>query len=136
MKLPTFLTAAVLAISMIAPNAIAQESPKMDAEAKKAVLEKMTSLITTYAYVPGVDFNKLSDLLEKQRDALTKAETEDQFSNAVNEALQQFGFSHIVLMKPQDVNARVNRSSVGIGVNIQPPCGWHFGGSSGSQSTR
>jgi carboxyl-terminal processing protease len=120
MKLPTLLAVAALAISVFAPGAIAQQSKKMDAAAKKEVLERMTNLITKYAYVPGVDFNKVNDLLSKQKDALDKAETEDQFSNAVNEALQEFGFSHIVLMKPVDVQARMNRSSVGIGVNIQP----------------
>lgn len=120
MKLPTFLTAAALAISVLATGAVAQQSPKMDAASKKEVLDRMTHLIKSYAYVPGVDFGKLNDLLDKQKDALDKAGTQDDFSNAVNEALQEFGFSHIVLMKPEAVSARVNRSSVGIGVNIQP----------------
>lgn len=120
MKFTKFLSAAALAITLLGTSALAQESPKMDAAAKKEVLEKMTSLITKNAYVPGVDFNRLNELIEKQKGKLDKAETEDDFSNAVNEALQEFGFSHIVLMKPEAVNARVNRSSVGIGVNIQP----------------
>lgn len=120
MKLPTLLASATLAFSLLVSGAIAQERPKMDATAKKEVLESMTNMITKYAYVPGVDFNKLNELLDKQKSNLDKAETEDQFSNAVNMALQEFGFSHIVLMRPVDVSARVNRSSVGIGVNIQP----------------
>lgn len=120
MKFTKFLSAAALAITLLGTSALAQESPKMDAAAKKEVLDKMTSLITKNAYVPGVDFNRLNELIEKQKGKLDKAETEDDFSNAVNEALQEFGFSHIVLMKPEAVNARVNRSSVGIGVNIQP----------------
>lgn len=92
----------------------------MDAAAKKEVLERMTNLIEKYAYVPGVDFNKLNDLLEKQKDQIDKANNEDEFAFAVNSALQNFGFSHIVLMKPESVQARMNRSTVGIGVNIQP----------------
>lgn len=120
MKLQTILATAGLALSLLAPGAIAQDRPKMDSAAKKEVLDRMTSLITQYAYVPGVDFNKLNDLLDKQKTNLDKAETEDQFSNAVNSALQEFGFSHIVLMQPVAVSARMNRSSVGIGVNIQP----------------
>ncbi|MBC8064886.1 MAG: PDZ domain-containing protein [Chlorobia bacterium] len=119
MKLPTLFATAALAISLLAPNAQAQ-SAKIDAAGKKEVLEVMTKRITQNAYVPGVDFNKLNALLEKQKADLDKAETEDQFSDAVNTALQEFGFSHIVLMQPVAVNARVNRSSVGIGVNIQP----------------
>ncbi len=120
MKLQTLLATAGLALSLLAPSAVAQERPKMDAAKKKEVLSQMSSLITKFAYVPGVDFNKLEDLLAKQKDGLDKAETEDQFSDAVNDALQEFGFSHIVLMQPVAVNARMNRSSVGIGVNIQP----------------
>ncbi len=120
MKLPTLLASASLALSLLVSGVQAQERPKMDAAAKKEVLEHMTKLITTHAYVPGVDFKKLGELLDKQKEDLDKAETEDQFANAVNIALQEFGFSHIVLMRPVDVNARINRSSVGIGVNIQP----------------
>jgi len=120
MKFSTLLTTAALAVSLIAPRAIAQESPKMDSAAKKKVIETMSNLITKYAYVPGVDFNKITSLLDKEKDKIDKAQTEDDFSNAVNEALQQFGFSHIVLMKPEAVQSRMNRSTVGIGVNIQP----------------
>ena len=98
MKFSTLLTTAALAVSLIAPRAIAQESPKMDSAAKKKVIETMSNLITKYAYVPGVDFNKITSLLDKEKDKIDKAQTEDDFSNAVNEALQQFGFSHIVLM--------------------------------------
>jgi carboxyl-terminal processing protease len=120
MKFRNLLTSVTLAISLIAAGAQAQQRPKMDAEAKQEVLASMSNLITKYAYVPGVDFNKLSELLDKQKTNLDKAATEDQFSNAVNSALLEFGFSHIVLMQPVAVNARVNQSSVGIGVNIQP----------------
>jgi carboxyl-terminal processing protease len=120
MKLTTMLASVALALTIIAPSALAQTGAKMDPAAKKEVLEKMTTLITKNAYVPGVDFNKLNDLLDKQKDNLEKAQTEDQFAGAVNQALDEFGFSHIVLMKPQDVSARINRSTVGIGVNIQP----------------
>jgi len=120
MKFSTLITTAALAVSLIAPRAIAQDSPKMDSAAKKKVIETMSTLITKYAYVPGVDFNRISTLLDKEKEKIDKAQTEDDFSNAVNEALQQFGFSHIVLMKPEAVQSRMNRSTVGIGVNIQP----------------
>jgi len=120
MKLTNLLATAGLAFSLAVSTAVAQNRPKMDAASKKEVLERMTNLITKYAYVPGVDFEKLNGMLDKQKDSLDKAQTEDEFSNAVNEALQEFGFSHIVLMKPVDVSARLNRSTVGIGVNIQP----------------
>lgn len=118
MKLLNNILATALAFTIVAPAALAQ-APKMDAAAKKEVLEKMTSMIEKNAYVPGVDFNKLNDLLAQQKEKIEKAETEDDFTGAVNNALQQFGFSHIVLLKPEYVQARMNRSSVGIGVNIQ-----------------
>ncbi len=120
MKLPTFIASATMALSLLVSQAHAQEATKIDATAKKDVLDGMTRLITTHAYVPGVDFNKLGSLLEKQKENLDKADSIDQFTNSVNMALQEFGFSHIVLMRPVDVSARINRSSVGIGVNIQP----------------
>jgi len=120
MKLLNSILATALAFTLVAPAALAQDVHKMDASAKKEVLEKMTSMIEQHAYVPGVDFNKLNDLLAQQKEKIDKAETEDDFAGAVNNALQQFGFSHIVLLKPEYVQARMNRSSVGIGVNIQP----------------
>jgi carboxyl-terminal processing protease len=89
-------------------------------ETKKRVLDAMTDVIERRAYVPGVDFSKWKEYLSKQEDAIAKADTEEKFAMALNTALRNFGFSHIVLATPRAAEARISRSSVGIGVNIQP----------------
>jgi carboxyl-terminal processing protease len=125
LKSPIRIAAAALALLLVAPApmAIAQDRANqrpISKEAKADVLESISDLITTRAYVPGVDFAQLKSFLEKQKDDVEKAATEDDFTNSVNNALHEFGFSHIVLLKPEVASARVNRSTVGIGVNIQP----------------
>lgn len=92
----------------------------LDAEGKQKVLSGMAEIISKRAFVPGVDFTKWEEYLAKQKEAIDKAKTDEEFSNAVNGALRSFGFSHIVLMTPRASQARITRQTVGIGVNIMP----------------
>jgi carboxyl-terminal processing protease len=102
--------------------ASAQTDPKkpLTAEDKAGVIKGMTKLITENAFVPGVDFSKWNDMLEKAKIDIDGSKTSDEFVFAVNTALRKFEFSHIVLLSPQAMEMRVRRSAVGIGVQILP----------------
>lgn len=108
---------ALLAASMV----VAQPAGTPIApEQKSKVLRDMENIITKRAYVPGVDFAKWPDLVKKHQKQIDEADSEPKFTGVMNEALQEFGFSHIVLFSPQAADARVNRKMAGLGVRIQP----------------
>jgi carboxyl-terminal processing protease len=86
---------------------------------KAEVLLHMEKVITQDAFVPGVDFGRWPEMLQKHRKALDKAETQAEFTGLVNGALREFGFSHIVLHSPQSARQRTSRKMVGLGVRIQ-----------------
>jgi carboxyl-terminal processing protease len=108
-----------LALASMAAISLAQGEP-ISQEQKDAVLERMGAIIGTSAFVPGVDFSKWDEFVSKHKGEIEKAKTEEQFAEAVNGALQEFGFSHIVLATPRAARARVERKVVGIGIMVQP----------------
>jgi carboxyl-terminal processing protease len=93
---------------------------RMNQETKDQVLSKVNEIVEKTAFVPGVDFTKWPDFVKSQKEDIDKAQTERQFATAVNKALRQFGFSHIVLATPEAAQARLNRQSVGVGILLQP----------------
>lgn len=93
--------------------------PKITKEQKTEVLDRMTKIITQTAFVPGVDFTKWNEFIEKEKDAIDKAETANAFVGAVNTALEKFGFSHIVMTTPQMAKMRRERKMVGMGVRVE-----------------
>jgi carboxyl-terminal processing protease len=109
--------AALAATLSLAQPATAQR--ELDQKAKEAVLKDMEAILTNVAFVPGVDFEKWPDLLGQYRDQLDEAKTPDQFAGVVNTALQQFGFSHILLFSPTAAERRATNRMVGIGVRIE-----------------
>ncbi|MCB8932768.1 MAG: S41 family peptidase [Fimbriimonadaceae bacterium] len=104
--------------ALVAAPALVQAQTPITKEEKDEVLTRMTELITRNAFVPGVDFSKWAGYVDKERTEIDDAKDAESFNTAVNKALQQFGFSHIVLMSPQAARARVDRSVIGIGVTI------------------
>ena len=89
-------------------------------EVRDEILNRLTSRIETQAFVPGTDFKKWADFLKNERTKIDAAKNDEEFRNAVNEALHNFGFSHIVLATPKDANVRNTGRTVGIGVSHQP----------------
>lgn len=83
---------------------------------KTEILQSVTTLLTKEAYVPGVDFTKLNAFLTSEKQEIADAKNDDQFRDAVNAALHQFGFSHIVLLTPQVAQQRIDNKTVGIGI--------------------
>lgn len=126
---------AAAALLLILPSLPAQSAPAaspspspapavrnpITEEQKKAVLQGIDNYINRSAYVPNIDLaTRWSEFLTGQKEAIEKAKSQEEFVGAINNALQRFGFSHIVLHSPRAVQARINRSTVGIGIRIQP----------------
>lgn len=109
-----------LALTLIGATVLglAQSRP-IDSEEKADVLEAMGKLIESSAFVPGVDFSKWPDLVEKHKKQIDEAKNEEDFAEAVNSALQEFKFSHIVLATPRAARSRIERKTVGIGIMVQ-----------------
>jgi carboxyl-terminal processing protease len=115
-RFPTRLLATAVSFLALTSAVFTQE---VSQEVKDSVVRTMTRLITKSAFVPSADFNKLEEFLEQQKPAIDEASTPDQFRNAVNSALREFGFSHILLSTPEMAQARRDSSAVGIGITIQ-----------------
>ena len=99
--LPRFLV--LLVGSAIAAGSIAQP---MTPEQRKAVLDAISTTISTRAFVPGVDFSKWGEFIGKRQEEIDKSETIPAFTGQVNQALREFGFSHIRLQTPRQAARR------------------------------
>ncbi len=117
MRFSRALIAFVLAASAVVGRA---QDPEISAERKAEVLTAMGEIIEKSAFVPGVDFAKWPEFVKKHKDEIDKAKTDMDFSEAVNGALKEFGFSHIVLATPRAARSRIDRKVVGIGIQVQP----------------
>lgn len=106
-------------VAIVAVCAMASAQTMTD-ESKQTVLDEVGKIISTRAYVGGVDFSKWDEFSAKHKADIMKATTQDAFAGAVNRALDEFGFSHIQLLTPRSSQTRVTGKSVGIGVLIQP----------------
>ncbi len=98
-----FLTLLALSLTSLA---FAQE---LSPEAKARTLTALQQAITRRAFVPGVDFGKVSEGLQKRQSTLDAATTHRAFSSAVNEALRELGISHIRLLTPTAALQRTGR---------------------------
>lgn len=96
----------------------AKDTAEFSKEAKQEVLDDMTRILTTRAYVPGHDFGKWKEVLTKQKDAIDGAKTPGEFAMVINKAFAEFGFSHITLATPEANQAMRERKMVGLGVRI------------------
>lgn len=85
-------------------------------EQKDEVLKALEEVVTKQAFVPGIDLSKWPEYLEKQREALDKAEKESEFSRAINVAFRDFGISHIRFVPSRAATMRRRTTIIGIGV--------------------
>ena len=112
MKLSRLLPIALLVVTS---SAFAQTVDKKT-EVKAEILESLTSRIEASAFVPGVDFKKFRDFLAAEKPKIDEAKNDEEFRNSVNLALRKFGFSHIMLATPKDMNQRTTGKTTGIGI--------------------
>jgi len=99
---------------------IPAQSSTLDPNVKAEVLDKVTSIISERAFVPGVDFTKWPDYLKEEKANVDAATSEEEFQRAVNSALHKLGASHVYLMTPRTAQSRRTGSTVGIGISTQP----------------
>lgn len=119
-SLRSLLAIGLLIFSSVVGIAQSQtDNREMTGLAKEAVLASMEKVLTTSAFVPGVDFKQWPDLLKKHRESLAAAKTELEFTNVVNRALMEYGFSHISLFPPSFGQQRMTQTRAGIGIRIQ-----------------
>jgi len=62
---------------------------------KQDVLEGMDRVLAEQAFVPGVDLGKWRRFVANRQDRLDQAESTREFAGVVNDALREFGISHI-----------------------------------------
>lgn len=110
--------ASSIAAAWAQPAATPKDNETFTPEVKQKVLDDMTRILTTRAYVPGQDFSKFKEFLEKQKEAVDNSKTPGEFALAINRALEEFGFSHITLSTPEATKAMQERKMVGLGVRI------------------
>jgi len=117
------VAALMLALAVASPFAYAQQGrqePKViSADDKAVVIKRIEEVLSSQAFVPGVDFTKFDSMLMGQKEAIEKAKTEFEFARAVNRAMQQYGFSHISLFPPDFGTQRTTQRRPGIGIMIQ-----------------
>jgi carboxyl-terminal processing protease len=85
-------------------------------EQKSEIIEAVTSQVRRRAYASDVDFNKWPSHLAKYQDQIDRARTFRQFSRAMNEALDEFGISHISVVPPGSSEGRRNQMTGRIGI--------------------
>lgn len=121
MKRVLILSLVLAHMGAIAQNQPAETSAKpveFTAELKAQLLEEVDRVVTKSAFVPGIDFSKWPEIRAKFQKQLDDAKTPEQFSAAVNSALNSFKASHFVFNSPQA--ARSFTRSTGIGIGIMP----------------
>jgi carboxyl-terminal processing protease len=115
--LRNLLISFALAVGMAVPGG-AQSQALVTPEGKQAVLDAVSDILHSYAFVPNVDFNAWNAYIAKESDAIKKATTNAQFGAAVQDALTKFGLSHIYLLTPEAVSAQEHNEAVGIGITV------------------
>lgn len=114
--LSAFVLAGLALFAAAQPPATAPQT--VTKEQKETVLKELEVIVTTKAFVPGIDFAKWPEFLTKQREAIDKAEDAPAFVGAVNRALRDFGLSHIRLQTPRAASARGRTTTVGPGMQV------------------
>lgn len=85
----------VFATLLVAASSFAQFTK----EQKDEVLTEMGRVLTKDAFVPGVDLGKWRTFIDGRKAKIDGAETPGEFANVVNGALEEFGLSHIMLLR-------------------------------------
>ena len=105
----------------IAALASAQTTPpvqeQLTAETKSGVLSGIEQILKERAFVPGLDFNKWDELVEKNKESFDNANDERSFVNSVNRALREFGISHVGLRTPRAASTRQTGRTSGLGMS-------------------
>ncbi|MES1227699.1 MAG: S41 family peptidase, partial [Armatimonadota bacterium] len=86
---------------------------------KTRVLIHVQQILQKYAFVPGVDFETLPNILKAEQERIDKASTDMEFTIAVNSALRKYGISHINLFTPNFGEQRKTQQKPGLGIRLE-----------------
>ncbi len=104
-------------------------APGVSAEEKSKIEKDIEDKLNRIAFVPGADFSTWTQNVDSVRSKLDAAQTPSQVAGAFNEALLKFGYSHLVVMTPEDGSNRRKGTRVGVGVQLEvKPDGLHIKG--------
>lgn len=99
------------------PTPSASPAPaEFNAELKGKLLKGLEDVLQNRAFVPGIDFKKWGEIVAKHQGDFDKAENEANFAREVNNALREFGVSHIRFLPPRAAQARVQTQALGFGI--------------------
>jgi carboxyl-terminal processing protease len=112
------LKSALVPALLLLASFVAWAQP-ITADEKKQIVDELNKIVMERAFVPGVDFSKWPEFIEKQQESIDKAEDQNAFAGAVNRALRNFGITHIGLRTPRASEARRTTSTIGIGIQAQ-----------------
>ncbi len=101
------------------PPATPPATATFDSKTKQDVLDKLQGIVTSKAFVPGVDFSKWPTFLDTHRAEIDKADNENTFAREVNKVLKQFGVSHISLHTPKATEMRTTGTTSGLGFQVR-----------------
>jgi carboxyl-terminal processing protease len=91
----------------------------LDAKVKADVLAELETVVTKRAFVPGVDFSKWPEFISKRKDDIDKADSETALTRTLNNALREFGVSHITFRTPRAAQARQSGTTTGLGMSVK-----------------
>jgi carboxyl-terminal processing protease len=120
--------AAALALSMLTGSAWGQfktgaettpAKPEFSVEVRGQILDGVTDILKSRAFVPGLNFDKWEQQLATKREELIKIESENAFASGVNQILREFGISHVGLRTPRSADFRRTGMTTGLGMGAQ-----------------
>lgn len=124
--LPAGLIALLLSLAVLLPAglwpSLAPAQPADTAsdaiteEVKRSILARTERLLERQAFASGVDFDTWPEVLAQYRARLDRAQTHGQFAFVLNQAMREFGISHIDILPPSIAQRVSETEIVGIGV--------------------
>ncbi len=116
MKKEIYFIVIVIFLSLFVGKVEAQEA-ELSPELKKEILDSISQTIDKQAYVYGVDFARWKTVAAGYQAAFETARTNQQFAREVNDALSQFGVSHLNLRTPQSATEQRSGRSRSSGIS-------------------
>lgn len=124
--LPAGLIALLLSLAVLLPAGLwpslapAQPAGSSDdaitEEVKREILDRTEVLLERQAYASGVDFKAWPEVLAQYKARLDRARTHGQFAFVLNQAMREFGISHIDILPPSLAQRATETEIVGIGI--------------------
>jgi carboxyl-terminal processing protease len=117
-RLCVFLTL-ILSASLALSQQTQAAGVALEKTTKEDVLKELETVVTKQCFVPGVEFGKWPEFLEKHREEVDKAETDVAFVREVNKVLRDFGVSHIRFRTPKAAEQRASGTTSGLGMQVK-----------------